>query len=144
MQEAFSIHRETKVVQIINRLKGMIFLLQRYTGGDGHICDYDLYVLPISLCSANRTSMQYVREGGGRKEEVSTAGDPECYQKSLLVGEGIRLQNKCRSASVLKYKQCWDHQSLIPISHMMVYGRWVVSLILRINGWTVVTEVCSR
>lgn len=38
--------------------------------------------------------MQYVREGGGRKQKTSTAGDPACHQKSLLVGEGIRLQNE--------------------------------------------------
>lgn len=61
-----------------------------------------MYILAASLYGAKGTSMQYVRERGGRKEKASSSGDPECHQRSLLEGEVIRLLNKCRSASVLK------------------------------------------
>lgn len=88
--------------------------------------------------------MQYVRKGGRRKEKKSTRGDPEYHQRSLLEGEGIRLQNKC-STSVLK-NYIWDiedHTHFL-LDTIYIFGSGVVKLILRIDGWGVVTKVCNE
>ena len=88
--------------------------------------------------------MQYLRKGGRIKEKTSTRGDPEYHRRSLLEGEGIRLQNKCSTSVLKNYIGIIEDHTHFLLDAIYIFGRGVVNLILRIGGWGIVTKVCNE